>query len=53
MEQAKMERGLAAWTKRREMPDETFFNEDEQVMTYESAEADNLFPSFQGRRKKH
>ena len=33
------------------MPDETFSDEDEQVMTGDVAEADNLLPSFRGRRK--
>ena len=51
LEQAKMETDLAEWTKRREMPDETFSDEDEQVMTDETAKADNLLLSFGSRRK--
>ena len=46
-----METDLAAQTKRREMSDETFSGEDEQVMTDESAEADNHLPTFRDRRK--
>ena len=51
LEQAKMERDLTARMKRREMLDETFSGEDEQVMTKESAEADNHLPTFRSRRK--
>ena len=52
LEKAKMERSLAASAERREMRDETFFEEHGQEMTVESAEAGDLLSSFHGRRKK-
>ena len=51
LEQAKMETDLSARMKRREMPYVTFSGEEEQAMTNESTETDNLLPSFRGRKK--